>query len=108
MRLRSATMLSRQQQMGVLETIEPPSRTAINNMGKLWLNHGSIHRDGKAPGPHWHSSKMSLLHRIAEPHSAACKPLTSSRIERISGFGARQRVLKASKNPSQNGLCDGI
>jgi FkbM family methyltransferase len=47
MHLRSATMLSQQQQTGVLETMEPPSPafTAIKQHGeKLWLNHGKIHR----------------------------------------------------------------
>src|SRR5216684_4149738 len=41
MRLRAATMLSRQQHTGVLETIEPPTlRPQPNNIAVLWLNHG--------------------------------------------------------------------
>jgi hypothetical protein len=42
-------MLSRQQQMGVIEASAPPPRMAVNNMGKLWLNHGEMHASQSAP-----------------------------------------------------------
>jgi hypothetical protein len=54
MRLRSATMLSQQRQIGVLGTIEPPSLIAIRGIGKLWLNDGKIHARRMTPqGPVW-------------------------------------------------------
>jgi hypothetical protein len=49
MRRRSAAMLSRQQQTGVVEASAPPPRMAVNNMGKLWLNHGKNHISQWAP-----------------------------------------------------------
>ena len=57
MRLRSATMLSRQQQTGVLETIDPPSLRPLQPspnpnqaiLRRLWLNDGTIHELEQIP-----------------------------------------------------------
>jgi hypothetical protein len=78
MRLRSATMLTQQQQTGVLETIEPPSWKPPRDpnwtiLRKLCLNHGKIHHQGNltvkssAPDPLLCGSRSSRARAVAAP-----------------------------------------
>ena len=54
MHLRSATMLPQPQQIGVLETMDPPyPRPNSTIMRKLWLNHGKS-QAGRAPIGGWY------------------------------------------------------